>query len=232
MTIAIRKVLVPRFHRKVSQGQSVNIVIELVDAGYSSPLFDPSSIPIIYIYDPLENLVVDAGTMIKVDVGRYSYRFQTDINSVVGIYKCTFNAVNGSDLAIIEKISTFEIILATSLSTLSFSYLAIKDQNNVVWYWYIDIDNTLNAPNPSIPTSLGKVPISVTPIVVPNWLELENPTPEVRYVYPDLDGTVLVSSSEPAVGSGHIGSPTFTSIGGQGFQIDVNISDEVILVTV
>ncbi len=229
MTIAIRKLSVPQHLQVIAQGQTVVIFAEIVDDGIVSTLLDPINIPLISIFNPSGTALVTDTAMSYVSLGVYKYEFQTSSLNALGLYTVNVTAVHQSAVARVEGVVAFKIIKTSTLST--FTYFKIKDQNNVVWYWYIASDNTL-ASSPTIPASLGKQAVEVTIAVTPSWLEINNPTPALRYVYPDLTGVATVSAVQPAVGSGSVGSPTVIGIAGGSFKIALNVSDEVILQTV
>ena len=229
MTLAIRKLLIPREHRFIAQGQSVNIVVEIADVELTSVLVNPTSVPVISVYDPSGTALVTEATMTNVGTGKYSYTLQTTTSNPVGDYTATVMAVTGTQVARLERKHVFSIKKATTLIT--FSYLIIKDQDGVLWYWYVANDNTL-AVSSVIPVITGKQALAISLSVVPSWLEINNPTPALRYVYPELTGDATVSAVQPSIGSGNVGSPTFVSAGTGSFKIALNVSDEVILQTV
>ena len=229
MTLAIRKLIIPREHRFIAQGQSVNIVVEIADVELTSVLVNPTSVPVISVYNPSGTALVTEATMTNISTGKYSYSLQTTTSNPVGDYTATVMAVTGIQVARLERKHVFSIKKATTLIT--FSYLIIKDQSGVLWYWYIANDNTLAVSN-AIPVITGKQALVISLSVVPSWLEINNPTPALRYVYPSLTGDATVSATQPTVGSGNVGSPTFVSAGTGSFKIALNVSDEVILATV
>ena len=230
MTIAIRKVILPREHQKVAGGQTIQAEIEVVAGDIAPILTDPTEVPVFSLFDPVGSSLLTDVTMTKVSTGRYKRLYQTLANSTIGLYTASFTVTHFTESARLEKVGLFLISRTSTLAT--FSYLAIKDQNGVVWYWYIALDNTLSAPNPAIPSALGKQAISVTPAVVPSWLEINNPTPSLRYVFPALTGEATVSATQPSVGSGNVGSPTFVGLSNGSFKIALNVSDTIILATV
>lgn len=229
MTVAIRKLTVPRQMQLIAQGQTVVIVAEIVDTDVTAVLLDPVNIPVISIYNSVGTAVVTDAVMTKLSTGVYKYEFQTTMSSVVGVYTVNITAVHIDEVARVERVVAFKIVRSSTLAT--FNYLAIKDQNAVVWYWYIASDNTL-AVSSTIPTSLGKQAAAIIIAVTPSWLEINNPTPALRYVYPTLTGDPLAQAAQPAVGTGNVGSPTIVGIAGGSFKIAVNLSDSVILQTV
>lgn len=234
MTIAIRTLTVPREHRVISQGQTVAILATIADVGLQSVLLTPAYVPLISIFDPDDITLIDEAVMTFLSTGIYVYNFETTQAHDLGLYTATVTAVNLSPLNVpeaarLDKVVVFKIIKESDFA--AFSYLGIKDQNNVVWYWYIAGDNTL-ASSSTVPVSIGKLAVPLTLVTVPSWLQISNPTPATRYVYPSLAGEPTVTATQPVVGSGNVGSPTFVGLSGGSFTIALNISDEIILNTV
>ena len=229
MTLAIRKLIVPREHRLIAQGQSVQIVVEITDVQLTSVLVNLTSAPVISVYDPSGTALVTEAVMSNIITGKYGYSLQTTAANPVGDYTATVMAFTGTQVARLERKHLFSVKKTTTLIT--FSYLIIKDQDAVLWYWYVANDNTL-AVSSAVPVITGKQALAVVLAVTPSWLEINNPTPTLRYVYPALTGEATVSASQPANGSGNVDSPTLVSAGTGSFKIALNVSDEVILATV
>ena len=229
MTIAIQKLAVPRSHRSISQNQSVVIIAYIVDANLTQILTDPDNVPIITIFNPSDTALVTDQVMTKISTGIYKYVYNTTNSDGVGIYTSTIKVIHAGELAIIEKISVFKVKRTTTLTTVT--YLAIQDQNGVVWYWYVNAANELTV-SATVPSIVGKQFSAISLAVTPYWLEINNAGGSLRYVRPDTLGDPEAVSTEPPTGSGHVGSPTLTSVNGDDFQIAVNISDEVTLNTV
>lgn len=226
MTAAIRELRVPRQHRLVHQGHTVAIIATIADVALTSQLLSSASIPLISIYNPAGTALVSDAPMTFISTGQYIYNFQTTIAMPLGLYTASVIAVNGEEVALLQKIAVFKIVKASALIT--FSYLLIQDQTGVLWYWYVAADNTLNSV-PAVPVIPGKQPSLIVLATVPHWLQINNPTPAVRYVYPEVTGEVTVTATQPAVGAGVVGSPTFVGVSGSSFVIALNVSDEVIL---
>lgn len=229
MTVAIRKLTVPRQMQSIPQGQTVVIITEIADVDITSILLDPINIPVISIYNPVGTIIITDAVMTYLSKGVYKYEYQTTTSDALGLYTVNITAVHINEVARVERVFVFKIIKTTTLTT--FTYFTIKDQNGVVWYWYIASDNTLTF-SATLPSSLGKQAIAIVIATVPSWLEINNPTPALRYVYPSITGEATVSATQPAVGSGNVGSPTVIGIAGGSFKIALNVSDTVILSTV
>lgn len=229
MTVAIRKLSVPRQMQLIYQGQTAVIIAEIVDVDVAGALLDPIYVPVISIYNPAGTIVVTDAVMTKLSTGVYKYEFQTTASNAVGLYTVNVTAVHLDEVARVERVVAFKIVKASTLAT--FTYFAIKDQNGAVWYWYVASDNTL-AVSSTVPSSLGKQAVAIVIAVTPSWLEINNPTPALRYVYPAVTGDATVSATQPTVGSGNVGSPTIVGIAGGSFKIALNVSDGVILSTV
>jgi hypothetical protein len=234
MTIAIRSLTVPREHRLISQGQTVVILATIANVGLSSVLLNPSYVPLISIFDPDNAVLVNEQPMTFLDTGVYLYNFETTQAHEIGVYTATvttinLNLLNEPESARLDKVVVFKIIKSSDFT--AFTYFAIKDQDNVVWYWYVAADNTL-ASSATVPSSVGKLAVPVVLSVVPSWLQITDPSATIMYVYPSLAGEPSVTATQPVVGSGNVGSPTLIGISGGSFVIALNIVDEIILNTV
>lgn len=230
MTVAIRKLQVPRHQRLISQGQVVSIIAEIADVGQVSVLIDTAHVPLLSLFDPQNALVLSNGDMVRLSTGLYEYAYQTSALNAVGVYSATIIARDSVTAARLERVVVFKIIdlALTPFPLDTFSYFAIKDQEGNVWYWYIAEDDTVNF-SASVPSILEKIAQEVIIDPVPYWLELMNGNDELRYVYPFITGEYAVSATVPSVGSGHVGSPELKSVSGSMFTIALNSIDEVIV---
>lgn len=234
MTIAIRNLTVPREHRLISQGQTVAILATIANVGLQSVLLSSAYVPLISIFSPTDVTLVDEQPMTALSTGLYLYNFETTQAHALGVYTATVTAINLNldgepEAARLDKVVVFKIIKASDFT--SFTYFAIKDQSNVVWYWYIAGDNTLTSSS-GVPSSIGKLAVPLVFATVPSWLQINNPAAAIRYVYPSVAGEPTVTDTQPPVGSGNVGSPTLLAVNGGSFVIALNIIDEIILNTV
>ena len=229
MSITIRKLIVPRHQRIIAQGQSVTLIAEIADVTVTSILTDPANVPLVSIFNPSGTALVTDTSMSRLSLGLFSYTFPTAALHPVGAYTISVTVVHDTSVARLERVTAFVIKKTTTLA--AFTYLIMQDQTGVLWYWFIAVDNTLNS-LPAIPVVLGKQALSIPLLTVPRWLQINNASAAIRYVYPAIDGTVTVSDTQPAVGSGNLGSPTFAAVNGGNIQLGLNVSDEVIYVTV
>ena len=229
MTVAIRSMEVAREHRQVVQGQTVTIYAKIANVSLTSVLYNPVYTPLITVYAPDGTILVNDVNMINVSVGVWSYTYQTTVDSTLGLYRVSVKAIDIGQVAITEKRQVFKVVATTTLAT--FTYFAIQDQDAVVWYWYVTNDNVLDI-IAGIPSFLGKQATLIVQGTVPSWLEVDNPTPALRYIYPDVTGEPTLSASQPSVGSGRVGSPTVVAISGSSYVISLNVSDEIILTLV
>lgn len=231
MTVAIHQLAVPRQMRLVHQGQAVVIIVEIIDAHVTAALFDPTHIPTISIYNPLGIQIVSNEVMVQSSLGVYKYVYQTTMLDPLGLYTVSIIAVDLDEVAIIERVVAFKIIRGDGTAFPIFTYFGIKDQDNVVWYWHIASDNTMafSSNRPSWP---GRRAVEIDVVGIPSWLEINNPSLALRYVYPVLSGEFAVTDTQPLNGFGYVGSPTFVSISGGSFTIALNASEEVILTPV
>lgn len=226
MTLAIRSIAVPRQHRQIAQGQSVDIYAYISDVGLTDILVNPMDTPLITLYAPDGTVLVSDADMVNNGVGVWHYVYQTTMASALGIYTATIKAIDDSDVAVTDKRMVFKVRYATALA--SFTYFAIQDQTGVVWYWYVNNSNELTV-SATVPSILGKQAVLIVQGTVPRWLEVNNPTPALRYIYPDVTGDALVSATQPPVGTGRVGSPTVVADSGGSYVLSLNVSDEVIL---
>lgn len=229
MSITIRKLAVPRHQRLIAQGQSVTIIAEIADVTVTSVLTDPTNVPLVSVFNPSGSALVTDVPMTRLSLGLYTYVMPTTTLNPVGVYTVNVTVVHFTSVARVERVIYFVIKRTTTLAT--FSYLVIQDQTGVLWYWYIAVDNTLNS-LPAVPLVAGKQALAIAMVLVPNWLRVNNAAAAVRYIYPAVDGTPTVTATQPVVGSGNIGSPTFASVNGGNIQLGLNVSDEVTYVTV
>lgn len=226
--IAIRKIIIPRHNMLIDAGQSVQTEIEVISGDTAPVLLTPSLSPVISIFNPSGTALVTDAAMTNISTGRFKYLYQTLANSSVGIYTGNITVNHLGEAARLEKISLFKILRTSTFS--SFSYLRIQDANAVIWYWYIETDNTLNSIS-TVPSVLSKQAVEIVLAQVPRFLQLTNPAGQPRYVYPDVAGSAVVSASHPG-GTGNVGSPTFTGLSGGNFVIALNASDEIIINTI
>lgn len=226
MSITVRKLIIPRHQRIISQGQSVTVIAEIADVAITSILTDPTNVPLVSIFNPSGTALVTDIPMVRTSLGLFSYVFPTTTAYPVGAYTANITVVHFTSVARIEKATAFVIKRTTTLAT--FTYLTIQNQSGVLWYWYIAEDYTIKS-LPAAPNVLGKQSLVIAQSVTPSWLQINNGIGEVRYVYPAVDGAPSVAAVQPPIGSAYIGSPTITAVSGGDFNIALNIIDEIIL---
>src|SRR5947207_5477959 len=115
MTVAIRQLRVPREHRLITQGQSVEIIVDVADVGLTSILLDSSSVPVISLYDPNGNSLASDAAMLQLSKGIYSYTYQTSALNALGIYTATLTVVDSSGVARVDNVAVFKIIKTSTL---------------------------------------------------------------------------------------------------------------------
>lgn len=228
MTVAIQKILVPREHRKVYPAQVVSVQVQIVNITNNTVPYDPSEAPSVTVYNP-SGTQIASSTMSKIDTGLYAYEVVLTDTSPVGIYTAQFVVVDNGDVAVRGNTAVFEVFSSITLPT--YTYIAIQDQNSVVWYWYLDITPSIQ-PSSSVPSVKGFNPVEVTLTPTPHWLEIDNPSGTTRYIHPDLSGDAVVATSQPATGTGKVDSPTLKSTNGNNYIIALNVSDSIILTQV
>jgi len=223
--------IIDRNNKIVSAGQTVLVGIEVKKNDFVTgrQLLDPTEVPTATIYNPSGTALVTDQVMTKQDTGVYAYSHLTVPGQTLGMHTGSFNVVHNDVSAILGRVGLFVLERTSTFAT--FSYLAIQDQSNVVWYWYLDVIPALTSVV-AIPSDSLKLAVDVTPTVTPHWLQIDNTSAATRYVYPDVMGDALVVTSAPAVGTGKVGSPTFVALDGSSYTLGVNLSDEVIIVSV
>lgn len=205
MTIAIRKLIIPVTQRKIFQGQSVNILAQIVDSGVTDTLLDPLSLPTLTVFDPVNLAITTESSMLKISTGLYAFTQGTNSTNPIGTYTASFTVFNNTDAARITGTSIFDIIQTSTFLTVftDLSVLEIKDQSNVSHFWYIARGQLLVNQLTS-PTVDGFRTVSVTPAIVPYWLEIEafnDSTP--MFMYPHTTGElIIIDTSAPAIGTG------------------------------
>jgi hypothetical protein len=227
MTVAIRALTVPRMHRRVYQGQSVNIMATIEDAGVTTPLLDIPDPPTIHVFNPSDVKIVDSKVMTRIATAIFMQTVQT-ANQPLGVYTASVIAHYGADIAVVEKEVVFKIVrtvLSTELPV--FNVLAIKDQSGAIWYWWIAADDTIDWDDqqPVIPGYQG---VDISTVFIPFWLQGLNPDAVLRYLYPSLDGAPTVSATQPAVGTGLTTIPSFVGLNlGKVYQPFIAADDTV-----
>ena len=101
-------------------------------------------------------------------------------------------------------LTSHETIYGVGLTQSAFNYLEIKDQTRVSWYWYPVFDGHILAGGnvPSEP-STGYDALSITPLVIPYWVEILDQALVTWYLYPDnLTGFTRARDTAPPVGTG------------------------------
>jgi hypothetical protein len=202
MTVAIRRIIVPRHHRKISQGQAVHIMAQFVDTGVIESLLDPSGVARLSLYNPAGTAIVTEAAMTNVSTGVRGYTYQTLPTDAAGAYAVSISVEHASYFARVDKAIAFVITRTSFFSTVT--YLAMRDQNSVTWYYYVLPDKTLEISS-TVPTFMGHL-VSAAIATVPFWIQIGS-----MYIYPLTDGTLDVTGSQPT-GTGVVGSPTLTDI--------------------
>ncbi len=224
----ITAVPMARESKAVSVGQTVTIGVEIKDSGTPGllTLLDPTEIPTVTIFNPAGTAIVTDGVMSSISTGKYAYYHQTLPADAVGQYTATFNAINVNEAARLEKVGIFTVLSTGAFST--FTFFRIKDQTAQVFYWWVDLADTLDNSLTS-PTHVSKLPVDADSSFVPEFIQVVATGGATRFVFPDITGAPTVASSAPGAGAGRVGSPTLIGISGNSWLIGVNAIDEVIL---
>jgi len=100
-----------------------------------------------------------------------------------------------------------------TLST-SYDYFALKDQDSVIWYLWIEIDQSM-ATDDSIPSDINGLDVNdLTPATIPYWLKiLADDTGVAMYLYPSTIGTIMIDTAAPAIGTELDGGTKFQMSG-------------------
>jgi len=218
MTVTIRQLLVPRLHRKVFQGQTVQIsAIFEDDMQGVAPLLALPEAPTISVYKPDDTVLLDNVPMQAVSTGIWQKLVST-FELPLGVYTASCTGKLGTDFAVTVKQPVFTIIRLLTGGVNPppppvFTFLAIRDQSSAIWYWWIGADNTVNWDDeqPVIP---GKTPIQIDLASIPYWLTGTDPAGTVGYIYPSLDGapTVTPDATPLPIGSGLDSIPAFIGV--------------------
>lgn len=87
------------------------------------------------------------------------------------------------------------------LLSVSFEYTALRDQDSVIWYFWIDQAGQLVRDSVP-PVFLGFSATSIVPTPIPYWWQVTDELGGAWYLYPDTDGTMLIAPTSPAIGTG------------------------------
>lgn len=226
MAVTFRKIMVPHQHEKVFSGQSVTIMAEVMEAGFIDRLITPTSPPRVSVYDPLGVMRVNDGEMIYFSNGHYRLNYLTP--AIAGVYTGSFSAENVGEVARIDRVALFKVIKLSDFADIS--YLVIADQTGQLWYLWIDVAKQL-VMSPTIPTFLTKDAISllVSPIY---WLQMFNADSDLVYLLPDTAGQLFAQATQPAIGSGVIGSQTWIGFDGRNYVLELDMLNQITAIEV
>ncbi len=224
MTIAIRQIIVPREHRYIAQGQAVRMSAQIIDQTDIGILLTPSEVPLISLYDPLSMRLINDVDMTFVSKGLYTYTYQTLSTSPLGVYTANFTALHASTYARIERISVFKITKGSLFS--SFTYFGLQDQTGVVWYYHDLVSGSLQS-SLTIPSYPLKTAVSLS-TTVPSWVAILNLSGQQRYIYPLVDGTLAVTSTQPPIGFGYTSVVQMVSLNGLTFQWSLDLTENIV----
>jgi hypothetical protein len=226
MAATFRKIMVPHQHEKVFSGQTVTISAQVMDAGLVERLITPTSPPTISIYDPLGILRINDQEMTYVRNGHYSLSYTTP--AIMGVYTGSFSAQYVQDVARIDRVALFKVIKLSDFADIS--YLVIADQTGKLWYLWVDIAKQI-VTSPTVPSFLAKDVISLyeDPIY---WMHMLNSDSQLVYILPDVTGSLFDSVSQPAVGTGVEGSPTWIGFDGGNYILTLDMLNQITVVEV
>jgi hypothetical protein len=223
MSVAIRQIDVPRQHRHITQGQAVQLSIEILDTSSTPSLLDPTMTPVVSLFNPDDDAIFVEEPMTNISTGRYRKTYQTTHNDALGLYKATFHVEHQDEFARIDHITVFKI---TKTSTFpSYSYFVMEDQSGGDWYIYLDRNAELHIV-PALPSNTFQVAVLATATTY-GWLEIDDESGTTMYAYPNVMGELIVVSEAPALGTGSVGSPTLTIITGDTYILSLDALHEI-----
>lgn len=226
MSVAFRRIILPRHHDKVFSGQHVTIMAETIDTTVVDHLVNATETPVIALYDPNNVRLVNDADMVPVSHGLYKHHYPVPWDAPLGVYTGNFTALLDGGVARLERISLFKVI-KTSVPSI-FTYQIMIDQDGVAWYWWIDRAGQIVS-SLTLPFLYTKQAVALANSY--HWMVAVNPLVETRYISPALDGTPMVSPTQPAIGTGITSLITFTGLTEDEYQLTLTVTDEIIPVT-
>lgn len=112
VTPSVRKVSVEEVYRKAASGSSIPITVYIqnnVTTPGRSFLMNPTTGPSITIYGPSDTVVVSDIDMEQVELGIYTYVYDTSPSQPTGTYAAVFRALNAEKEMISEKYYIFTL---------------------------------------------------------------------------------------------------------------------------
>lgn len=80
---------------QVRQGKAVQLIFTIT-TGLPPTLFDPPSLPLVFIQDPNSTVQVNGLAATKISVGKYSYPYTVPIAGVLGTWVVWMDATDAS----------------------------------------------------------------------------------------------------------------------------------------
>jgi hypothetical protein len=211
-----------------ASGQSVviGLFVRKDDIVGGKQLFDPDDSVKVDIFDPNGVLLLQDCAMTRVAKGKYVYNFKLLHTYALGLYTALFTIADSSGGARIKPVGIVNLRYIGTYPT--FSYMAILDQTGGVWYWYVDQAGQI-AVSASIPSHVVRVAIDLAQ-GSPYWIEVVSTDGDTRYILPDTLGQPDFSATQPAVGTGVVGSPVFIGLDAESYTISIDDIDQIFLV--
>jgi hypothetical protein len=103
------------------------------------------------------------------------------------------------------------VIIPAGGPLLGQEYIRIYDQSGLIWYWWVA--EMLAADWGATPEKSFDQEVRLYRI--PWWLELRDTDSDLWYVYPEVDGSPLVSAAQPSLGVGVTNSPKLRAKNGR-----------------
>ena len=121
-------------------------------------------------------------------------------------------------------------IMAMRISLPTFTYVGVKDQEGVVWFWWLtpgrDIAWSLTPPSTATRTAKN---VGISPI--PSWFALVGPGGIPYYLYAATgSGGLLVDEGPPPLGTGYATSPVLRAMSQGDWKFTVTSGRDVLVV--
>ena len=213
---------------EVFQGQTVALGLEVRTSGLFSPrvLLDATEPPTLTLWDPTGALVVDDDAMTRLTRGRYGYAHATLATDPLGVWTARYTAGVGAGLARLDQVGAFLLLRGTFAVLTVF---AIKDQDERVWYWWIDAAGQARS-TPDLPPPGSRMPEVLNLDQIPSWITVPLAPDETRVIYPLVTGDFMPDFVPPPLGFGWEGSPVFTAQNGHLYTLGVDLLTQLLVV--
>lgn len=237
MTIAFRRIILPRHHDKLCTGASATILAEVINTEVIDTLLDPTTPPVVSFFDPLGVQKTVDSVMIRVSLGLFKATYRTPFSSPLGVYTGNISAEYNEDVAHLERISLFKtirlsggddgVVIPPPIDLNDVSYLIMRDQTGFAWYYWITVVPEIMH-GPAIPVFSLKNSVALN-VIPAYWIVMTNSAALTRYVYPDVTGSLLASATQPPIGTGIANPPLWIGEAGLNYVLSLNIMDDILI---